>query len=100
MKQKCLACGVEKDAEVKEIYPYPDDGMIDDEPIASLWTIDCQGKQDWRIVTVCHECFHKLNVDLWISERCWQSLNPLTPFGQLPKFQTTQSAPTRIRLHK
>jgi hypothetical protein len=33
MKQKCQACGVEKDTEVKEIYPYPDDGIIVDEPI-------------------------------------------------------------------
>jgi hypothetical protein len=84
VKKKCLACGVEKDTEVKEIYPYPDDGIID-KPIEPLMTIDCQGNKDWRVITVCHECFHKLDVDMWISERCWLTLNPLTPFEQLPK---------------
>lgn len=96
MNQKCLACGVEKDTSIKEIYPYPDDGIIDDVPIEPLMTIDCQGRRihghstgDWRVVTVCHACFHKLDVDMWISEQCWLSLNPITPFGQLPKLNTT-----------
>lgn len=94
MKQRCLACGAEKDTSTKEVYPYPDDGIIDDEPIEPLMDIDCQGSRihevtDWRVVTVCHDCFHKLGVDMWISERCWLSLNPLTPFEQLPKLQTT-----------
>ena len=89
MKQRCLACGVEKDTSATEVYPYPDDGIIDDEPIEPLMTIDCQGTGDWRVVTVCHACFHKLDVDMWISERCWLSLNPITPFEQLPKLQTT-----------
>jgi hypothetical protein len=87
MKQKCLACGAEKDISIKEVYPYPDDGVIVDEPIAPLFSIDCQpGASDgWRIVAVCHECFHKLDVDMWISEKCWLALNPITPFEQLPK---------------
>jgi hypothetical protein len=89
MKQRCLACGVEKDTSVKEVYPYPDDGIITDEPIEPLMTMDCQGAGDWRVVTVCHACFHKLDVDMWISERCWLSLNPITPFEQLPKLQMT-----------
>ena len=93
MKQRCLACGVEKDTSVKEVYPYPDDGIIDDEPIEPLMSIDCQGgighPSDWRVVTVCHDCFHKLDVDMWISDRCCQRLNPITPFEQLPKLQTT-----------
>lgn len=91
MKQRCLACGVEKDISIKEIYPYPDDGIIDDVPIEPLMSIDCQGGpgpvSDWRVVTVCHGCFHKLDVDMWISERCWLSLNPITPFEQLPRLQ-------------
>jgi hypothetical protein len=84
MKMRCLACGVEKDTEVKEAYPYPEDGLID-EPIAPLFDIDCQGPNDWRKVTVCHECFHKLDPDQWINETGWNSLNPFTPFGKLPK---------------
>lgn len=90
MKQKCQACGVEKDTEAKETYPYSDDGIIDDEPIEPLFSgLHCQGGQGpvsgWRVVTVCHQCFHKLDVDMWISERCWEGLNPITPFEQLPK---------------
>ena len=90
MKQKCLGCGTEKNTAVKEIYPYPDDGIVDDRPIEPLMTIDCQGPivgevTDWRIVTVCHCCFHKLDVDMWISDRCWRSLDPVTPFEQLQK---------------
>ena len=90
MKQKCLACGVEKDTSAKEVYPYPGEDRFIDEPIDPLITIDCQGTRGWRVVTVCHHCFHKLDVDMWISERCWRSLNPITPFEQLPKLQTTQ----------
>lgn len=90
MKQRCMACGVEKDTSLKETYPYPDDGVIVDEPIEPLTTIDCQGPRvhdvtDWRIVTVCHHCFHKLDVDMWISEACWRSIQPIVPFEQLPK---------------
>jgi len=87
MQKKCLACGVEKDTSIKEVYPYPDDGIID-EPIEPLMNIDCQGA-DWRVATVCHECFHKLEPDMWISDRCWLALKPITPFDQLPKLPTT-----------
>jgi len=90
VKQTCLACDIEKDTSVKEVYPYPDDGIRDDEPINPLMTLDCQGPSagdgsDWRVVVVCHACFHKLDVDMWISDRCWRSLNPVVPFEQLPK---------------
>jgi hypothetical protein len=71
---------------VKEMYPYPDDGIIDDEPVSSLFDLDCQGP-DWRVATVCHSCFHKLDVDMWISEHCWSSLSPIMPFEQLPLLQ-------------
>jgi hypothetical protein len=84
MKQKCLACGIEKDTELREVYPYPEDGLID-KPIEPLMTIDCRGSDDWRVVTVCHACFHKLGVDMWISEAHWRDLNPIIPFEQLPK---------------
>lgn len=86
MKQKCQACGVEKDADVIEIYPYPNDGVVHGQPIDPFFTIDCQGKAgDWRTVTVCHACFHKLDIDAWITEQIWEALKPITPFEQLPK---------------
>jgi hypothetical protein len=96
MKQRCQACGVEKDTENEEIYPYPDelDRFEDRKPIAPFLSLDCQGPSvdgvtDWRVVTVCHDCFHRLDPDMWISDRCWLSLNPVTPFEQLPKLQMT-----------
>ena len=91
MKRRCLACGIEKDASLKEVYPYPEDGLIED-PINPFLTIDCEGPRidgvvDWRVVTICHDCFHKLDPDQWISARCWASLHPLIPFEQLPKLE-------------
>jgi hypothetical protein len=86
--RKCLACGVEKDASVKEGYPYPDDGLIHD-PIDPFMVIDCKPRgnpaTEWREVTVCHHCFHKLDADMWISDHCWRALNPTVPFEELPK---------------
>lgn len=88
MEQSCLACGVLKDPSIKEVYPYPEDGLID-EPINPLMTLDCQGPLgDCRVVTVCHACFHRLDPDMWISDRCWLSLDPVTPFAQLPALGT------------
>jgi len=83
MKSKCLACGIEKDTSAKEVYPFPDDGIIDDEPIQPLFDVHCRGAA-WRVATVCHQCFHKLDPDMWISESGWSFLNPVTPFAQLP----------------
>ena len=74
---------VEKDTSVAEIYPYPDDSVVTDQPVDPLFAIDCQGG-DWRVAIVCHHCLHRLNPDLWISERCWEGLDPVTPFGGLP----------------
>jgi hypothetical protein len=82
MKMKCLACGSEKNTSEKEVYPYPEDGIIDD-PICPLTVIECRGS-DWRAVIVCHHCQHRLDPDMWISDRCWSSLKPNTPFDQLP----------------
>ena len=36
MKQRCLACGVEKDTSVEEVYPFPEDGIMDDKPICAI----------------------------------------------------------------
>jgi len=92
MEMRCLACGTVKDTSAKEVYPYPDDGVACDLPIEPLSVMDCQGPllkpagthSDWRVVIVCHHCFHKLEPDMWISDRCWESLNPVTPFERLP----------------
>ena len=82
----CLACGVEKDMEKEEVYPYPEDSLITDEPIQPLCELECQTDEgDFRIVIVCHQCFHKLQPDMWISQGMWEALNPITPTKDLPK---------------
>jgi hypothetical protein len=96
---KCLGCGVEKDMAVKEVYPYPEDERFCEEPIQPIFELECEpwsevDKKDasWRKVRVCHECFHKLEPDGWISSRCWRNLKPVTPFEDLPKLYAPDGA--------
>jgi hypothetical protein len=85
---KCFGCGAQKDTDVLEASPYAEEDGIVDYPIGPLHVIDCQrgliGASEWKVVVVCHECFHKLDPDMWISENCWKSLNPVVPFEKLP----------------
>ena len=92
MSTSCQACGAVKDRSCKEVYPFPVDHLIDT-PIDPLCELDCQGGPlndgsgycDFRRVTVCHACFHKLSPDMWISQSCWESLSPVVPFKDLPE---------------
>ncbi len=83
---KCLGCGAVKDMLAYEVYPYPEDDRLCTKPIPPLFVLECEPKLkgSWRIVIVCHECFKKLDPDMWIGERCWEGINPVVPFGQLP----------------
>jgi hypothetical protein len=94
---KCLGCGVEKDIAVLEEYPHKDtdgciaDGLCDD-PIQPLFDFHCDGGNgDWRVVVVCHECFHKLEPDMWINRKMWEGLNPVVPFLDLPKLRESEN---------
>jgi hypothetical protein len=77
---------------LKELYPYPEEDYIITDPIDPLMELDCQGRplndgsgySDFRRVMVCHECFHKLQPDMWIGQDNWESLNPMTSFENLP----------------
>ena len=83
---KCMGCGAEKDLDVLVRYPYPDDGLID-KPIPQLSTVDCAAETDhscWRTAVICHDCFHRLDVDLWINQSIWENLSPAVPFNRLP----------------
>jgi hypothetical protein len=87
---KCFGCSVEKDLGVNEVYSYPEDKRLCDEPIPPLMAIECQGEldhSDYRMVVVCHECFRKLDPDMWISEKCWININPVIPFIDLPSMK-------------
>lgn len=88
--RKCHGCGIQKDSSVKELYPYPDEDGITDQPIGPFFNLDVEPERDgqrslgWKDATVCHQCFHKLEPDMWIHERCWKSIGPVVGFKDLP----------------
>jgi hypothetical protein len=79
----CHGCGLTYDITIEEVYPYPEDETICEDPIPPILEINCSG-QPWRRVNVCFDCFHKLQPDMWIDRRGWESINPTTPFAELP----------------
>ena len=88
---RCYGCGVVKNLNNLEASPYHKEDGLCDSPIPPLNVIECQSggpgfgpDTEFRVVVVCHECFHKLSPDMWISERCWESINPDIPFSVLP----------------
>lgn len=93
MKMQCWSCGEEKDTSILEVYPYPEEERLTDSPIPPLFVIDCQPQEkedghDYRVVVVCHECFHKLDVDMWIGSNCWRKLNSKISFEKLPLYDS------------
>lgn len=93
LKSRCLACGVEKEKGQKELYPYTgeNDALDTEEPIPSLMTVECEGgkTREFRMAILCHKCWHGIcekrqGIDMWISEECWNSISPITPFSYLP----------------
>ena len=83
----CHGCGVVKDRALLEPYPYHEAAISGYEPIEPLIEIDCSPRPaegPWRQVTVCHECCHRLDPDMWISQACWERLAPFVPFDALP----------------
>jgi hypothetical protein len=96
---QCRACGKEKNLETKEIYPYEGDGLISDEPITPLLEVDVQPtlRTDvFRTADICHECYHKLDVDMWISQAQWEELSPATEFKDL-RYTFTKEGPVYSR---
>lgn len=77
-----------KDTDVEEVSPHAHEDGLTPEPVPPLFQLDCQPPEftdsDWRAVVVCHECFHRLEPDMWISPGCWASLSPKVPFENLP----------------
>ena len=62
-------------------------GLTDD-AIEPILLIECQGedfyKDPFKMCIVCHNCFERLDPDMWISPSGWQSLNPIIKFEDLP----------------
>lgn len=97
---RCFGCEIEKDTDVLETYPYPNDEHLSEKPIPPLLVLDCEGDGDeagFRQTVVCHECFHKLLPDMWISKECWDKLNPKIPYEKLPPYQNNCFDPTMIK---
>lgn len=71
-----------------EISPYHEEDVICDSPIPPLSVIECSAKNNHldvcKIVVVCHECFHKLQPDIWIGEEHWEGIDPVISFDKLP----------------
>lgn len=88
MKAKCFGCGIEKDLEALEFYPSDEQGVDTTEPITPLMLIECQDsnfKNPYKMCIVCHNCFEKLDPDMWISSDGWKLLNPVIEFENLPE---------------
>ena len=81
----CFGCGVEKDPACKEVYTF-EPGRLTDDPTDPLFVVECQGVSGYRAVVVCHACFSKLDVDLWIDEAQWQARSPRVPYCRCPLF--------------
>lgn len=89
---KCLSCGSEKDTGGESIYLHSGeyDHLIQSEPIPMLLVVECEGDDGSRMAILCHDCWHRLGentqgIDMWISDRCWETLNPVIPFADLPE---------------
>jgi hypothetical protein len=57
-----------------------------------LLNIDCQPggggvgfeEKNWKNVTLCHSCWHKLEPDMWTCQEHYKALNPIIPYDELP----------------
>ena len=91
MLLKCFSCGVEKDTNVLETYPWEEDGFCLDDPVMPLIVMECQSRENiWKAVVHCHSCHHKIQPDMWMSESEWSSLNPIIPFDKLPEVKINE----------
>lgn len=80
MNCTCNGCGIVKDINTREKYPYS--GMTN-EPIVPFIILEVASDVEWKWCLVCHHCFHKLEPDMWISREMWESINPVASFDDL-----------------
>ena len=57
----------------------------------SFSPIDCQPGgpgnlqgRPWKRINLCEECWDRLDPDMWTCQEHYESLNPVTPFNELP----------------
>lgn len=39
---------------------------------------------EFRRAVACLECCDRMDADMWVSRGCWDGLNPVVPYEQLP----------------
>lgn len=83
---RCFGCNVGKDMNILEASPFAEEDGLTDDPIEPLFVLDCEGHSEFRMVVVCHKCFHALSPDMWISKNGWESINPTIPYDKLPMY--------------
>jgi len=66
---KCHACG-----ETESV------GCIDSQPGGPG---NLHGRP-WKKISLCGECWDRLDPDMWTCQDHYESLNPVTPYGALP----------------
>lgn len=84
--QKCQCCGIEKDPQVLEVYPWSDEDGITERPVPPFFMVeivDYSGPPT-RMCRICHSCYHRLQPDMWSARSHWESLDPVVPFPKLP----------------
>lgn len=88
MPDTCLSCGASGDTATRQPYPYDDASYPRGSIIPQLIQIDCTGDGPTKQAVLCHDCWHRLeielDIDMWISQKRWESLNPITPYSDLP----------------
>jgi hypothetical protein len=103
---RCFGCDTEKDLDILEISPFANEDGLCDEPIQPLFVLDCQGPlipddpngySEFRMTAVCHVCFHTLAPDMWISNECWEDLNPKIPYDKLPMYVSNLDDITQLK---
>lgn len=106
MMTYCFGCGIEKDMNILELYSFGEEDGLCDDPIVPLFVLDCQGPlipndpnnySEFRMVVVCHACFHALSPDMWIGKSCWESINPKVPYDKLPMYVDGLHDPTLLK---
>jgi hypothetical protein len=105
MLMNCFGCNVEKDTEVLEVSPFADEDGLTNEPIGPFFVLDVQGPipndpnnySEFRMTVVCHNCFHALEPDMWISKNGWDNIHPTIPYDRLPMFVAGTHDPTLVK---
>jgi hypothetical protein len=82
MNVRCFGCGQLSN----EVTGGPDPEEVGQHNRWDAGVLDLHDSgKDCFAVVVCWKCFWSLDPDMWISGKCYNSLNPIVPLDKLPK---------------